>query len=135
MNIPINKVDFLITLIFLVPRSIILSQVTEVSVQLSLATIEVSWSVSFDDDLAKPFYGYQVQYNCDSGSSWTNGSSVLASNINKATVAGLNTNVICQVRIAPVSIFSNVAINEQPSNATTFSSMYILLTAIRKISR
>ena len=106
---------------------------TEVSVQESSAIVKVSWNVTFGDSLAASFYGYQVQYSCNSGSSWTNGSSVLASNSREANVLGLPSNVPCQIRITPVGIQNYVAINDTPSDTINFkSSMFIFMMLIAK---
>ena len=104
------------------PRNISQLQITEESVQQPSATINVSWNVSYDDDLAAQFYAYQVQYKCGSGSNWTNGSVKLESNIRATTVTGLKLNVPCEVRILPIGSMDYVDINDIPSEITTFTS-------------
>ena len=104
----------------LVPRTINQLQATDLNVQQLPATVQISWNVAFNDNLAAPFYGYQVQYNCDNDNTWTNGSSVLASNIRTTIFTELQRSVPCQVRIAPVGIQTNVVINDTPSAVTTF---------------
>ena len=104
----------------LVPRTINQLKATDLNVQQLSATVQISWNVAFNDNLAALFYGYQFQYNCDNDNTWTNGYSVLASNIRTTIITGLQRNVPCQVRIAPVGIQTYVVINDTPSAITAF---------------
>ena len=97
---------------FTVSRNISKPNVIEIDEESPLAAINVSWTVSFSDQMAAHFYNFNILYDCDEEPK--NQVSPLRGH-HFAIIKALPRNISCRISIIPTALDENVPIDETSS--------------------